>query len=123
MAQEGVTAVAWCEIERGRDFFAHTDRHDWIVTNPPWSKMRPFIQHCMAVADNIVLLAPLNAFLTRARRKDTMDAGYGLREALLLDNPPKPWPRGGFQLAAVWISKGWTGPLAFSELAEPVEYA
>jgi hypothetical protein len=26
----------WCEIEEGRDYTEHTDRVDWVITNPPF---------------------------------------------------------------------------------------
>jgi hypothetical protein len=102
-AAPAVTEVLWCEIEAGRDFFAFNERVDWIITNPPWSKMRRFLRHAMAISDHVVFLATLNHFQTTARFQDIATAGFGLREALLLDHPPPPWPRSGFQLAAVHI--------------------
>ena len=48
----------WCEISEGRDFFAWDRRVDWIITNPPFSRFRNFLLHAMAVADNVVFLAP-----------------------------------------------------------------
>src|ERR1019366_6778180 len=44
-------SAAWCEIKEGRDFFAWTQKVDWIITNPPWSQMRHFLQQAMMVAD------------------------------------------------------------------------
>lgn len=29
----------WCEIERGRDFFAWTETVDYIISNPPYSNL------------------------------------------------------------------------------------
>jgi hypothetical protein len=46
--------VDWCEIKRGRDFFAWTEPVDWIVTNPPWSQFRAFLQHAMTLAEKVV---------------------------------------------------------------------
>ena len=45
-----------CELTEGTDFFDFKHKVDWIITNPPYSKMRKFIQHSMEVADNIVFL-------------------------------------------------------------------
>jgi hypothetical protein len=107
--------VDWCEITEGRDFFTCSKRVGWIVTNPPWSKMRQFLDHAMTLADDIVFLGALSAFLLRARLRAIDDAGFGLREALLLDHPPEPWPASGFQLAAVHIKRGYRGALALSK--------
>lgn len=48
----------WCEIDEGRDFFDFHDPVDWIVTNPPYSKTRPFFNHAMTIAEHIVFLVP-----------------------------------------------------------------
>jgi len=40
--------VAWCEITRGRDFFAWTEHVDWCVGNPPWSRYRAFLAHALS---------------------------------------------------------------------------
>jgi hypothetical protein len=63
---------AWCEIAEGRDFFAWHDHVDWIISNPPYSKLRPFLRHAFKVADNVAFLVPArNVF-----------SGYGtVREA------------------------------------------
>ena len=37
----GDTIPDWCEITDGRDFFDYSCKCDWIITNPPWSMMRP----------------------------------------------------------------------------------
>ena len=52
-------SAAWCEIKEGRDFFAWTQKVDWIITNPPWSQMRRFLQQAMSVADHVVFLISL----------------------------------------------------------------
>ena len=52
-------SAAWCEIKGGRNFFAWTQKVDWIITNPPWSQMRRFLQQAMSVADQVVFLISL----------------------------------------------------------------
>lgn len=101
--------IDWCEITAGRDFFEWTEPVDWIITNPPWSKMRDFLRHGYKIADEIVYLATLTHFVTRARLREMKEAGFGLREFMYVDQPPPPWPSSGFQLAAVWLSRGWAG--------------
>ena len=102
-----VGVCSWCEITEGHDFFHARGHWDWIITNPPWSKFRPFLNRAMLVADNVVFLALLNAWFMRARVRDMREAGFGIKEILLLDTPPKPWPQTGFQLGAVHIQRGY----------------
>ena len=49
----------WCEIREGRDFFAFNEQVDWIITNPPYSAFGKWINHGMAIAQNVVYLAPV----------------------------------------------------------------
>lgn len=104
----------YCEISEGSDFFDFNSRVDWIITNPPWSKMREFIKHGMAVADNIVYLCTINHFTTRARLRDLRENGFGLKEFYGVNNPPAPWPQSGFQLVAAHLQKGWVGPVTLT---------
>jgi hypothetical protein len=99
----------WCELEQGRDFLQYQGRVDWVLTNPPWSKFLPFLKHAMRLAPNIVFLASVSHFMFKARLRALEEAGFGLREALLVPSPAQ-WSMGGFQAAAVWVQKGWTGP-------------
>jgi hypothetical protein len=48
----------WCEIEKGRDFFACVSEYDWIVSNPPFRKFKEFIIHAYSLAKDIVFLIP-----------------------------------------------------------------
>ena len=99
----------WCEIENGRDFFDWHRPVDWVLTNPPWSQFRAFLKHAMAVADNVVFLATLNHFTTRARLSDIGAAKFGIREILLFPTPTTDWPQSGFQVAVVHLQRGWSG--------------
>lgn len=106
----------WCEIEEGPeyDFFNWDQTVGWIVTNPPWSLMRKFLNHSMELANDIVMLALFTHFTTRARYNDIISAGFGLKEALLVPTPKKPWPQSGFQLVAMHIQRHWDGPLTMT---------
>lgn len=101
----------WCELDEGRDFLQHEGQYDWVVTNPPWSKLRDFLQHSMELSDNVVFLCLVNAFFMRARQRDMREAGFGMAEILFVDTPPPPWPQTGFSLGAVHIQHGYCGPL------------
>ena len=98
----------WCEINEGKDFFDYDKKVDWIITNPPWSQIRPFLKHSMKVADNIVFLVTVNHLWTKARIRDLKESGFWVKEILLLDIP-KEFPQSGFQLGAILITRGDKG--------------
>lgn len=109
----------WCEIKEGRDFFAWKKRVDWIVTNPPWSLIRTFLQHAMQVSDNVVFLLTINHIWTKARVRDIGEFGFGIKEIVLVDMPPT-FPQSGFQLGAVHVARGWTGQIQLTDLTAKV---
>jgi len=100
----------WCEIKRGRDFFDFHEKIDWIITNPPWSKMRAFLRHSMELADHVCFLMTINHLWTQARLRDITKAGFGIREIILLDMPPE-FPPSGFQLGSIHLQRGYRGPI------------
>ena len=120
----GVESADWCEIKRGRDFFTYDfgeDAYfDWVITNPPFSLLRPFLRRSMELSDNIVFLCHLNAILgLKARLNDVKKAGFGIREVLLVDTPPAStgWPQSGFQVAATHLQRGYRGDVKWGNLA------
>jgi hypothetical protein len=118
-ATHGLTDITALEITRGKDFFDFHARASWIITNPPWSLARRFLQHAYEVAENIVFLITLNHVLSlRARIADMEEAKFGIKEVLLCRTPDKPWPQSGFQLAAVHFQKSYTGEITWGRLAE-----
>lgn len=99
----------WCEIDDGRDFLDYTEQVDWIITNPPYSKLTSFIEKGLTCSDNIVFLCLGNAMFFKKRLRLIKEAGYGIKEMVWVDTPPKPWPQFGIQLAVVHIAKGHDG--------------
>lgn len=104
----------WCELSEGKDFFTWTEKVDWIITNPPWSKMRSFLSHSYTLTNNIVLLCTLTHFCTTARLREMRQAGFGFKEFYGVPTPPKPWPQSGFKLGAAHLRRGYKGPLHFT---------
>lgn len=105
----------WCEIDDGRDFFDERDPIKWIVSNPPYSKLRPVWRHAATLAANIVFLIPLRNWTS----------GYGfVREALAYGNPREirlygtganvGFPMGN-AIAAIWWERGYRGPTVWSD--------
>jgi hypothetical protein len=106
--------VDWCEDIEGRNFFDYNTGVDWIITNPPWSKFRQFLQHGYRCANHVVYVGTFVHFVTRARLVDARTSGFGLREALLLPQPSAPGPSSGFQLVAMHLQRGWTAALTIN---------
>lgn len=102
----------WCEITKGKDFFDYNNKVDWIITNPPWSKMRKFIQHSMEVSDNIVFLTTINHLWLKARLRDIKQANFGVREIVLVETP-KEFPQSGFQLGVFHLQRNYNGNIIF----------
>ena len=104
----------WYEIAEGKNFLTAQGRWDWIVTNPPWELVAEFLAKSMQCSDNIVMLCWLTALYTKARQRMIREAGWGMVEMLYVPTPPAPWPQSGFQLAAMWLRRGWTGGVQIS---------
>jgi hypothetical protein len=106
----------WFEIDLERDFLTAKGHWDWLITNPPYSLFRRFLQKSMQVADNVVFLCLDNAWNMRARRRDLKRAGFGIVETCECPVPPPPWPQFGMCLGATWIRRGWRGSTLVTEL-------
>lgn len=109
----------WCELLEGRDFFDYKGKVDWIITNPPYSKMRKFMQKAMEVSDNVVFLTTINHLWLKARIRDINQAGFGIKE-IVLCNTPTSFPQSGFQIGCFHLQRGYCGSISFSKLELPV---
>lgn len=102
----------WCEIDdKGVDFFdCNTLGYNWAITNPPFSQIRQFLNHCYKLKiDNIVFLCPTNHIIgMKARNRDMKENGYGIKEIIFIDTP-KEFPQSGFQWSVNHIKKGYKG--------------
>ena len=108
-----IEGCLWCELSLGKDFLDWDEKVDWIISNPPWSKMREFLAHGMQVADNIVYLTSINHYTTKRRIRDMRSAGFGIKEFYCIQTP-KEFPQSGFQLAAVHTQRGYTGGISMT---------
>ena len=114
---ENKEEIKWgyCEINENKDFFDWTEKVDWIITNPPWSQIRKFLQHSMKVSDNIVFLVTINHLWTKARLRDIEESGFGIKEIMKVDTP-KEFPQMGFQLGIIHLQKNYKGDIGLSSL-------
>jgi len=97
--------VLECEIDEGVDFFDFNEQVDFIITNPPWSLTRKFLNHSMDLTDNIAFLIPVNHIIgLKARMRDMRQKGFWVAKIKLLDTP-KEFPQSGVQLGLCVIQK------------------
>ena len=106
----------WCEITQGRDFFDFNEKVDWIITNPPYSQMRKFLEHSMEVSNNVCFLITINHIWTKARLRIIKEKGFGIKEILMVQEP-EGFPKFGFQVGVVHLRKCWKGDIKLSEFA------
>ena len=105
----------WCEILEGIDFMDYSGKVDWIITNPPYSKMRIFMQKAMDVSDNIVFLTSINHLWLKARLRDVFDKGFGIKEIIIFDTPLN-FPQSGFQMGCFYLKRDYIGNIKFERL-------
>ena len=112
----GLTDIVTCEITAGTNFLEYDGKHvDWIITNPPWSKIREFLAKSFQVADNIVFLITVNHIWTKLRYRMMRGAGFGLAEICVFD-APKELNASGFVCGLVYMKKGYVGDVKLTQL-------
>ena len=112
---EFMPGATWCEITEGKDFLDFDGKVDWIVTNPPWSRIRDFLRKSMQVADNIVFLMTINHLWTKARIRDIKEFKFGIAE-IAICKTPKEFPPLGFQLGVIHLIRHYHSYIRFTEL-------
>jgi len=112
--------VNGADLRTGRDFLNNEfkdKQFDWIITNPPWSLYRKFLNESMRVSDNIVFLCLINHLFMKARLRDIKENNFGIVEILTVKEPTnKEWPKTGFQLGVVHLKYQYAGDIKFGEL-------
>lgn len=104
----------WCEIDEGRDFFKWTQPCDWIITNPPYSKLRPVFRHAATLADNIVLLVPLrNVFSGNGFVREVFAFG-GIAEIRVYGTGGSIGFPMGNCVGAMYFLRDYAGPTAWT---------
>ena len=110
----------WCEISEGKNFFDFNEKVDWIITNPPWSQIRKFLQHSLEISKNVCFLFTINHLWTKARIRDIKNIGFGIREIAIFDTPDN-FPPLGFQVGMVHLQAKYSGDIIFSDLSGLIE--
>jgi hypothetical protein len=100
----------WCEIEEGRDFFEWSDKVDWCVSNPPYSKTREWFRHSYTIAANLLYLVPLrNVFSGFGFVREIYEFG-GIRAMRVYGTGGRLGFPMGNAVGAFWIQRAWLGP-------------
>lgn len=109
------TDALWCELTEGKNFFDFDEKVDWIITNPPFSKLRHFLEHSMSISNNIVFLCLVPNAFYRARIELSRKHGFGIKELIYIPQQKPPFPKFGFQLGTVYWQKGWEGDIKVTD--------
>jgi len=104
----------WCEINKGIDYFKkETTNAEWVITNPPFSKVTKFIQKSIELqVPNIALLVTINTIWMNGKLNFLKENGYRLEEIYLIESPyfrrMGEWRQSGFSLGVIVIKKNKT---------------
>lgn len=103
------TTAEWCEIEKGRDFFAWNEPVDWVIGNPPYSVFSKWLGHSMEIAENICYLIPLTRlFNSGFFIKRLIEWGNIVTMRYYADGGELGFPI-GFAIGAVWFQRDYKG--------------
>jgi len=101
----------WCEITKGRDFFACHEHYDWIVGNPPYRIFGEWMRHSFNLACDILYLLPINKpFNSNNLFKDIYIWG-GILEIAHYGSGKEVMAEVRFGTGAVHFRRGYTGPI------------
>jgi len=104
----------WCEIERGRDFYAWTQPVDFIIGNPPYSHLLAWIRYSFKVARDIVYLMPSHRVFASAEFLDDLFEWGGVVHIRRYGTGSDWGFPFGHALAAVHYRKGYRGETSWS---------
>jgi hypothetical protein len=104
----------WCEIERGRDFYAWTKPVDFIISNPPYSHLLAWIRHSFTVAMDIVYLMPSHRVFASAEFLDDLFEWGGVVHVRRYGTGSEWGFPFGHALAAVHYRKSYKGATSWS---------
>jgi hypothetical protein len=104
----------WCEIERGRDFYAWQKQADWIISNPPYSDLLSWVRHSFKIAKDIVYIMPSHRVFASAEFLDDLFSWGGIVHIRRYGTGSQWGFPFGHALAAVHYRAGYTGSQTWS---------
>jgi hypothetical protein len=99
----------WCEIDEGKDFFEFQEKIDWIITNPPYSILTQWMDHCFQLADNVVLLIPISKLFSSNPRLQMVREYGGISDMIVFGPGRSIGIDLGFPMGAIKFSREWKG--------------
>ncbi|MDH5747699.1 MAG: hypothetical protein OEY85_00150 [Rhodospirillales bacterium] len=106
----------WCEKNKGRDFFAYKQHVDWIIANPPYNLRLEFLQKSIELAEDIVFVIQVPTMFFKSKLDMLKEGSFGIREIVLIDHPPAPWPQFQTQLGVVHMKKHYNGGVRMTDI-------
>jgi hypothetical protein len=101
----------WCEITKGRDFFACHEHYDWIIGNPPYGIFYQWLVHSIELGDRIVYLIPTQKCFSAYRAIKAIYAYGGITDMLIYGTGRVINFPLGFAVGAMCFRRGYTGPI------------
>lgn len=92
----------WCEIEKGRDFYEYKDKVDWVISNPPFSKLNKILDHLASICNKGFGLIMGAMSLTVPRQERMARKGFNVVHYFPVD--VKDWD--GFLCCYVVFQRG-----------------
>jgi hypothetical protein len=105
----------WCEILRGRDFYACTKKYNYIIGNPPFSHYSAWLRHSMKLAKNIIYLMPIYKIFSSNKMLSDLFAWGGITEIRRYGTGTDWGFPFGHALAAVYYMRSYKGPTFWSK--------
>ena len=94
---------ALTEINLGSDFFKYNEKHDWLISNPPFSQLTKILEHSMKLSKvGFAYIMPAYS-LTHSRLKLINQFDFHIEKMVFFKNP-KEWAL-GFQMIFVIFTK------------------
>ncbi len=103
----------WCEITKGKNFFDYHNKVDWIVTNPPFSKLTKFLEHSFRISNNVVFLINLAGLFTTKRIRIMNVNKFAMKEIRFVKQP-ETFVQCGRIPAAVHFKREYSGKTKMS---------
>jgi len=98
----------WCEIDEERCFLQYQKKHDWIITNPPYSSFKLMLPKMLDTACHVVLVIPVNKLLSSMPRlMDIRNKGFNICHIHYLGSGRQIKFPFGFPVGAVYLQKGY----------------
>ncbi len=99
----------WCEIERGRDFFAWHESVDWCFGNPPYRQIKQWLDHSFKIASDVVYLIPMNSPFNSMERMRIIHEYGNIKSIRAYGNGALFGMDYGFAVGAFHFQRGYTG--------------